>query len=234
MARRVEVLLTKDVLKLGNMGDVVRVAPGYARNYLFPEELAIPAGQAQKRQIEVLRTQASKMEVEREAKAKELRKSLDGSTVQIAARVSADTELFGSVGTREIVAALEKRGIRVDGKQVHLTDKIKRLGRYPVEVRLHKSVAATITVEVTNSDPNAPNLAETLAAVTGGKPAEAAATAPEAKPADAKAAKDAKPGKDAKPAPAAEAPKTAKVSKVKNLGPPTPAKPAAPAAPAKK
>ena len=165
MAKRTEVLLVKDVLKLGNMGDVVRVAPGFARNYLYPYGLAIHADGAAKRQIEVLREKAAKNETEREAKATILAKSVNGLTIQVSARVAQDDELFGSVGTKEIVAALGKAGVSVDGKQIHLVDRIRKLGRYQLEVSLHKSVKVEINLEVLNSDPNAPSLADTLAAV---------------------------------------------------------------------
>ncbi len=166
MARRQEVLLTNDVLKLGNMGDIVRVSPGYARNYLYPHALAIPASQAAKRQIDVLRSKAAKSEVEREARAVVLKKSMQGMSIQIPGRVAHDNELFGSIGTRDIVAALAKSGIEVDPKQVHLNDKIKKIGRFSVEVRLHKNIGVEISVEVVNSDPNAPALDEALAAAT--------------------------------------------------------------------
>jgi large subunit ribosomal protein L9 len=209
MARRQEILLTQDVLKLGNMGDIVKVSPGYARNYLFPYELAIPAGFAAKRQIEVLREKAAKAEVEREKKANQQKKSVEGMSVQVAARVAHDNELFGSIGTKDIVLALAKSGVQVDPKQVHLNDKIKKLGKYKVEVRLHKNVGVEINLEVVNSDPNAVALDEAIAAAA--KPAEAAPVA-------------------AAPA-AAPAPTTKKAeSKVKNLGK-APEKPA-PAAPA--
>ncbi len=169
MAKRTEVLLVQDVLKLGNMGDVVRVAPGYARNYLYPYGLAVHADGAAKRQIEVLREKAAKSEVEREAKAQAQAKTVNNSSIQIGQRVAQDDELFGSIGTKEIVTALAKVGITVDGKQVHLTDRIRKLGRYQIEVSLHKSVKVNINLEVVNSDPNAPSLAETLAAVAAKK-----------------------------------------------------------------
>jgi large subunit ribosomal protein L9 len=200
MAKRQEILLTQDVLKLGNMGDIVKVSPGYARNYLFPYELAIPVGVAHKRQIEVLRVKAGKMEVEREAKANVQKKSLDGMSIQVAARVAHENELFGSIGTKEIVQALAKKGVVVDGKQVHLTDKIKKLGRYKLEVRLHKNVGVEIALEVVNSDPNAVPLDEVISA----------ATAPAVAPVAAGAA-------PSEGAAKAEAPKKAQ-SKVKNLG----------------
>jgi large subunit ribosomal protein L9 len=182
MARRKEVLLVQDVLKLGNMGDVVRVSPGYARNYLFPYALAIPADSAHKRQIDVLREKAAKSEAEREVKARAQAKTMQGISIQIAARVSHDNELFGSIGTKEIVAALAKSGVEVDGKQIHLHDKLKKLGKYQIDVRLHKNVAVQVTLEIVNSDPNAPTLAETLAA----------APAPKAEAGEAKAEKPAK------------------------------------------
>ncbi len=176
MARRKEILLVKDVLKLGNMGDVVRVSPGYARNYLFPYGLAIAADGAAKRQIDVLREKAAKSEVEREAKANTLKKTMEGLSIQIAARVSHADELFGSIGTKELVAALAKSGFEVDGKQLHLHDKLKKLGKYQIEVRLHKNVAVNVTLEIVNSDPNAPAMSEALAAANSPKAEKAEKT----------------------------------------------------------
>jgi large subunit ribosomal protein L9 len=188
MARRKEVLLVQDVLKLGNMGDVVRVSPGYARNYLFPYGMAIAADGAHKRQIDVLREKAARSEAEREVKARAQAKTMQGVSIQIAARVSHDNELFGSIGTKEIVAALAKSGVEVDGKQIHLHDKLKKLGKYQIDVRLHKNVGVEVTLEIVNSDPNAPTLAETMAA--------AAAPKAEAKKAEGEA--EAKPEKSEK------------------------------------
>ena len=197
-----EVLLVKDVLKLGSMGDIVKVAHGYARTYLFTHMLAIPASAAAKRQVEVLREKAAKSDAERELNAQKLAKSLQGMTVQIAARVAHETELFGAIGTKEIVQALAKSGVEVDNKQVHLVDRIRKLGVYQVEVRLHKKVAVSIKLEVVNSDPNAPSLAETLAALEAARKAKAESkgevVATEAPAADAKAEKSAKADKSAK------------------------------------
>jgi large subunit ribosomal protein L9 len=205
-----EILLVKDVLKLGNMGDIIKVPPGYARNYLYPERLAIPASQAAKRQVEVLREKAAKSEAEREVKANAQKRTMEGMTVQVAARVAHELELFGSIGTKEIVAVLAKSGIEIDGKQVHLTDKIRRLGVYQIDVRLHRKVAVTIKLEVVNSDPNAPSLAETMAAYAAAREAKKSAK-PEEAPASAEGeAKEA----EAKPAKAeAKAEKTEKAAK---------------------
>jgi len=220
MAKRTEVLLVKDVLKLGNMGDVVRVAPGYARNYLLPYGLGIHADGAAKRQIVVLREKAAKNETEREAKAQAQAKTVNNTTVQIGQRVAQDDDLFGSVGTKEIVAALLKAGIIVDGKQVHLTDRTRKLGRYQIEVSLHKTVKVTINVEVVNSDPGAPSLAETLAAVAAkraereaAKKAEKEAKASGVAAPEGEAADEAKADKADKPEKAAKSDKAAKGDK---------------------
>jgi large subunit ribosomal protein L9 len=228
MARRKEVLLVKDVLKLGNMGDMVRVSPGYARNYLFPYGIAIPADGAAKRQIDVLREKAAKSEAEREVKALALKKTMEGMSIQIAARVAHDDELFGSIGTKDIVSALSKSGVDVDGKQVHLNDKLKKLGKYQIELKLHRNVAVQITLEVVNSDPNAPTLAETIAAATqasADKAAEKAAEKAADKSAD-KPAKDpaGKPGKKdeaaASAAPVKTSPKKGEASAKAESAPP--------------
>ncbi len=207
MAKKQDILLIEDVLKLGNMGDVVKVAPGYARNYLFTHSLAKPADGAAKRQIDVLREKAAKNEGEREVKAIAQKKSFENLTIQVPARVAHEIELFGSIGTKEIVAALAKSGIEVDGKQIHLAEKIHRLGAYQVEVKLHKKVSVTVRVEVVNSDPNAASLADTLAAYEAEKVAKAAA---------AKAAKEAggaAPADEAKADDKADAPKGDKAEK---------------------
>jgi large subunit ribosomal protein L9 len=130
MAKKQEVLLIQDVLKVGNMGDIVKVAPGFARNYLFPYAAAVPASQAHKRQVEVLRERAAKNESEREAKARVLLKSFTGLVVQIGAKLAHDDELFGSVGAKEIATAISaKLKIDIDQKQIHLHDRFRRIGR---------------------------------------------------------------------------------------------------------
>jgi large subunit ribosomal protein L9 len=214
MAKRTEVLLVKDVLKLGNMGDVVRVAPGYARNHLYPYGLAIHADGAAKRQIEVLREKAAKNETDRAAKAQALAKTVNGATIQVSARVAQDDELFGSIGSKEILQALSKLNVVVDGKQIHLTERIRKLGRYEIEVSLHKGVTVTVNLEVLNSDPSAPSLNETLAAVAAKKAEKDAARKAEK---EAKAAAPAAEGDTAeaaeKPAKAEKSDKPAKAEK---------------------
>jgi large subunit ribosomal protein L9 len=208
MAKNIEVLLKEDVLKVGSMGDVVAVKPGFARNYLLPEGKAVLASSAAKRQIEVLQERARKLAVEHEGQALALRKQIDGLKIQIAAKVSHDLQLFGSVGMREIAAAVVAKGHKIDHRQVHLHEPIKQLGRYQVIIGLYKKVEATVQVEVVNADPNGPTLDEVLAAVAAKREeirqAEIAAKeAAKAAKAAAKAAEGAKNGEAPAAAPAA-------------------------------
>ena len=203
MPRNTDVILVQDVLKLGNMGDLVAVKPGYARNFLLPHGLAIHANRAAKRQVEILRERAKANEVVRLGKAKELGKKLAGTTIRIAAKVAHDDVLFGSVGIRDIVRALAVEGYAVDQRQVHLHQNIKRLGRYEVEISLHAEVPVQILLEIADADPNGRKLDEILAAS-----APAAETDEES---DAGAV-----GAAAAPAAAAPAEKPAKAGKGKN------------------
>lgn len=175
MAKNVDVLLTEDVLKLGNMGDIVTVRPGYARNYLLPHGKAIAASQAAKRQIELLREQAARRRAEHEGQALAVKKQIDGMSLQIAAKVSSGSTLFGSVGIRDIVAALAKSGYDIDPKQVHLHESFKQLGTYQVLLRLFGEVEATIEVEVVDADPQGSTMEEVLAAADGENGEESAA-----------------------------------------------------------
>ncbi len=163
MARNIEVLLTKNVLKLGSMGDLVNVKPGYAHNYLFPSASAIPANLAAKRQIEILKERAQAHLAEAKTAAQATKKQLDGMSIQIEANVSHDAQLFGSVGIRDIVAALATSGVSIDAKQVNLHESIRALGTYKITIELVKGVEAEISLEVVNKDPEAAGLAEVLA-----------------------------------------------------------------------
>ena len=128
MGRPVEVLLKDNILKLGSMGDIVKVKPGYARNYLLPQGKAVLASSAAKRQVEVLRERAAAAEQVAIKDAEGLKKELNGLTVEIAARVAHDTTLFGSVGARDIVEAVAKSGIKLLPNQVHVHENFKQLG----------------------------------------------------------------------------------------------------------
>lgn len=146
-----QIILTSDVEALGLEGDAVRVADGYARNYLIPQGLAIPATAANLRRIETLR---QKREEEQAAKRKEseaLAKQLSKVVCQISAPVGADGKLFGSVTAADIAAELDQQGFEVDRKKIQLAHPLRELGEAEVSIKLHPEVSATIKVEVISS-----------------------------------------------------------------------------------
>jgi len=143
-----EIILREDVEKLGTRGQVVKVAAGYARNYLLPKRLAVPATEANKKIVEQERQAHLRREAKLEADAAELAKLLNGVTVTIAQKAGEQDQLFGSVTAKDISEALEKQSYTVDRRKIQLTEPIRTLGEHKVPVRLHRSVAAEITVNV--------------------------------------------------------------------------------------
>ncbi|MFW5830266.1 MAG: 50S ribosomal protein L9 [Planctomycetota bacterium] len=153
--RNIEVLLTRNVFKLGLMGDLVKVKPGYARNFLFPSGSAIPADKAAKRQIEILQERASQQQAVLKEDAQQRAKRMQGLTIEVAANVSHDDRLFGSVGIRDIVAALGERGYEITSNQVALHENIRQLGVYTIRLQLFADVETEITLKVVNANPQA-------------------------------------------------------------------------------
>lgn len=144
-----EVILKQDVKKLGKKGEVVRVAEGYARNFLIPRGIAVEASQGRlkelNRQQEVLASQKSKQEKE----ARALGVALEGVQITLRARVGDAGKLFGAISNKDIAGALlTDHGLGVDKKKIVLKDPIKTLGVYPVTVKLHPAVQAEVKVEV--------------------------------------------------------------------------------------
>lgn len=143
-----EVILRQDVDKLGTRGQVVKVADGYARNYLLPKRLAVPATPANKKIIEQERQAHLRREAREKADAEELAKLLSSVAVTIARKAGEQDQLFGSVTAQDISDALAQQNFTIDRRKIHLEDPIKQLGEYQVSVRLHREVTATIGVNV--------------------------------------------------------------------------------------
>ncbi len=141
-----EVLLMESVPELGNEGDVVRVADGYARNYLLPRKLAAPVNPATQRRLAKLITEREAVRKQELQTAQELANRLANATCTIPMKTSGDQNLYGSVGVAEIVAALQAQDLSIDKGQIELAAPFKQLGVYPVAVRLHRDVQATVKV----------------------------------------------------------------------------------------
>jgi len=145
----VQVVLLQDVKSLGRRGDVVKVADGYARNFLFPKELATPAtGGALRARQEVREAQRRKEDKELQS-AKDLADRIDGKTVVIRAKAGEGGRLFGAVTAQQVAEALQAAfDVRLDRRRLVLREVIKRLGSYQVEARPHAGLSARFTVVV--------------------------------------------------------------------------------------
>ena len=143
-----EVILREDVEKLGGRGELVKVADGYAPNYLLPLKKAVIASDANKKIVE----QERQAHVRREAKVKgemeDLSKLLTGAEVTIAQKAGENDQLFGSVTAQNIADALEKKNYTIDRRKIQLPEPIRTLGDHKVSLRLHRDVSAEITVHV--------------------------------------------------------------------------------------
>lgn len=145
-----EVVLRQDVEKLGQMGDVVEVADGYARNYLLPRRLAVLATPANKAEIEKAREARRQREVAERERVENLAGRLDGFLCYIPVRATEKGHLFGSVGPKNVAEALHESGFEtIRPSNVSLTRPIEETGDYPIEIMLHPEVRVTVTVRVT-------------------------------------------------------------------------------------
>jgi large subunit ribosomal protein L9 len=144
-----KVILMTDVPALGHRGETRDVANGYARNFLLPRKLAVPATPANLKNVEHLKRQRAKEEHRALESAKATATRIDTLTLAVRARASGDGRLYGSVSAQDVVEFLEKHQLPVEKRRVQLEEPIKAVGEYQVPVRLHADVTATLTVSVT-------------------------------------------------------------------------------------
>jgi len=139
-----EVILKEDVPKLGNRGEVVKVAEGYGRNFLLPKKLAIEATIANKTVIEQMKAAA----VRRSAKEKTEAKQFDGLEVKFLRKSGEGDQLFGSVTAGDIAEALEKKSFHIDRRKIQLHEPLKTIGEFIIPIKLHKDVTTHLKVVV--------------------------------------------------------------------------------------
>lgn len=144
----VEVILRKDVADLGHAGDMVQVKPGYARNYLLPQGLALRATEGNRRRFEEERRQIEQAAERERERAQELAKDLEDRSLTFNRRAGEEGRLFGSVTSADIAEALEREGLEIDRRLIRLEEPIKELGVFTVPIRLHADVEPEIKVWV--------------------------------------------------------------------------------------
>ena len=147
-----EVILREDIEKLGSRGQLVKVAPGFARNYLLPKRLAVIATEANKKIVEQERQAALRREAKEAAQAQELAALLAPVVITIAQKAGENDQLFGSVTSSDIAARLEDQKFHIDRKKIVLHDPIKQLGEHTVTLKLHREVSVDIKVNVVKED----------------------------------------------------------------------------------
>ena len=144
-----QVILLEKVANLGNLGDVVKVRDGYARNFLIPSRLARRATEAAIQEFEARRAELEKAAADKLAAARVLGEQLAGKTVRVSQRAGVDGRLFGSVTNHDIADGLEKMGLQVSKSQVRMpTGPLKTLGEHTVSVAPHSDVVVEVTVQV--------------------------------------------------------------------------------------
>lgn len=144
-----QIILQEDVDKLGNRGEVVEVAEGYARNYLLPRKLALEANAGNLKRLERMRTTFATREATERGDAEKLAESLNSVSISLARKAGESDQLFGSVNAADIAEALEAQGYKVDRRKIQLNDAIKSIGEYQVPVKLHRDVVANVKLNVT-------------------------------------------------------------------------------------
>jgi large subunit ribosomal protein L9 len=143
-----EVILREDVEKLGSRGSVVKVAPGYARNFLLPKRLAVPANESNRKIVEQEREAYLRREASAKSEAEGLAQLLSNVTLTFRQRVGENNQLFGSVTAKDIADALEAQKFHIDRRKIHLDEPIRTVGQFKVPVRLHRDVSTDINVVV--------------------------------------------------------------------------------------
>jgi large subunit ribosomal protein L9 len=143
-----EVILREDISNLGSRGQVVKVAPGYARNFLIPKKLAVTATESNKKIVEQERQSHLRKEAKAQGEAQDLAKLMTGVSVTISQKAGENDQLFGSVTSKDVADALAAKGFTIDRRKIQLDEPIKSLGEFKIPVKLHKDVTTEVTLVV--------------------------------------------------------------------------------------
>jgi len=147
-----EVILREHVDNLGRRGEVVKVAAGYARNYLLPRKLALPVTDGNRKQVERERARLDASEAEEKKAAEAIAERMANVEVAIARKVGENDVLYGSVTTADIASALAAKGFDLDRRTLQLAAPFKKVGEYDVPVKLHRDVTTHVKVKVVAED----------------------------------------------------------------------------------
>ncbi len=150
-----EVILLERIENLGQMGDTIKVKPGYARNYLLPQNKALRATKSNLAYFETQRKTLEAQNLKRKEEAEKVAKTINGTKVVIIRQAAEGGQLYGSVTSRDIVEAVTDAGIKVERSQIQLNQNFKLIGLFPVDIALHPEVKVQITVNIARSEEEA-------------------------------------------------------------------------------
>ena len=142
-------ILTQDVKKIGKKGEIINASDGYAKNFLFPQKLAVPADAQNLNELKAKQaSEKHKKELETE-EAKKIAEQIKQIKITIKAKIGENQKLFGSITSKEIAEQIEKQiKIKIDKKKITLKDPIKTIGEYPIEIKLYEGVSLKTTVQI--------------------------------------------------------------------------------------
>lgn len=143
-----EIILREDVEKLGHRGDVVKVAAGFARNFLIPKRLAVPASESNKKIVAQERDAWLRKEAKLKGEMEELGRMLSQVKLTITQRAGEEGHLFGSVTSKDVADAIEAQNFTIDRRKIVMEENIRQTGEYKIPVRLHRDVTAEVTLNV--------------------------------------------------------------------------------------
>jgi len=143
-----KVILKEDVHGLGKAGQIINVKDGYARNFLFPKGLALVADEKNMRLLEYQKKKFEEQAKKKRQDAESIAERLTGIQITIKSKAGEGQKLFGSITSKDIAEALQKEGFSIERKQIMISEPIKRLGEYEVEVKLHSNINAKLKINV--------------------------------------------------------------------------------------
>ena len=146
-----EVILLERIDKLGQMGDIVKVKNGFARNFLLPQKKALRANEVNKKYFENKKAELEAVNLKRKDEAQNIAKKMQGLHIIIVRQASEGGQLYGSVSSRDITSALKEEGVKIEKGQIDLNAPVKELGDYKVPIKLHPEVVIEISITVSRS-----------------------------------------------------------------------------------
>jgi len=147
-----KVILIQDVESLGKVGDLVKVSDGYARNYLIPRGLGMEASSGNVKNLELQKQTAAKKADKKKKTAQDLVDALEGITCHFSRKVGQQDKLFGSVTSKDVADALGEQGFEIDKKDIVLDEQVKSIGEFPVKIKVHPGMSATIKIIVSGEE----------------------------------------------------------------------------------